>query len=484
MIPDKIKNLYIPDISAEGCDSSGGVSFYEYLTGIGEGQFAALEAIRLYEMCFPLSNAIDKRARAFKGLPIKLYDKKADQFITQGHELLELINQPNAADDEDGFLEQLASYYDITGNVICTGTYANGVDRPPLEIMVRSPAMASIFASRGMGTSGYAGRYTLTPSLSPAETYELDDNQRKFRYIESVRGEGLRDLIHIKRFKASKGENIPLWGQSRARSITLEIQQYIEGNKTNYGTLQNGIRPSGAFVGNTGTELTEAQWNRLKELGKSYAGAKGAGRVFIADGVDFKPMNMSNRDMEYRDLRKDMELSINQRYDIPAANVSDGALTYNNLSTSEYLFYHDSVLPLADTLLAALTTWLIPKYKNSENLMLCYDRAEIPALALKAFEEAEALRKAQVNTDNEIRTVLGYEPLDSDIGDIVYKPANVLPAQDLVNYSASILTANDGLKSYGLERFVNSMMLEVNQATGKHYSRDEALALAKKHGIR
>jgi phage portal protein BeeE len=168
----------------------------------------------------------------------------------------------------------------------------------------------------------------------------------------------------------------------------------------------------------------------VQELAKAYKGAHGAGRVFAADGVDFKPMNLTNRDMEYRDLQKDMEIRINQRYDIPLPLLNEKSTTYNNLATAQFAFYHDAVLPHADVLLEAFNSWLMPKYKGSENLKLTYDASDIPALRLRNFEEAKILSTIHVNTDNELRTTLGWGTRED--GDNVYKPINQAP-QTLVD---------------------------------------------------
>lgn len=474
MIPNVFKE-YIPDITKDPVRQS----FYEFLTALGEGQFAASEAVRLYDSCYPLAGAIDRRAQAFAGLPLKVYDKKAQAFLTTRHPVLDLLAKPNANDKGKDFLYSLAAFFDITGNSMLTGTYAMGkVTMPPLEIMVRCPSHITIQESLANGTTGYAGEYRIQGSNRQLEVYKLDDTQRNFRWIETTNtGEQVRDLVHIKRFNAKAG----LWGTSRAKSIMLEIQQYTEGNKTNLGSLKNGIRPSGAFVGNTGTELTETQWQRVKELADSYKGAQGAGKVFAADGVDFKPMNLTNRDMEYRDLQKDMEIRCNQRYDIPLPLLNEKSTTYNNLATAQFAFYHDAVLPLADVLLESLTLWLMPKYKGSENYEIRYDASDIPALRLRNFEEAKLLRDVHVNTDNEIRTVLGYETRTGS--DEIYKPVNQLPQTVLEQSAERIVEANDGLKSHRQERFIKAIMLEQNKATGTLYTQEEALEMAKRYGI-
>jgi len=167
-----------------------------------------------------------------------------------------------------------------------------------------------------------------------------------------------------------------------------------------------------------------------------------------------------------------MEVRISQRYDIPIPLLKDNAATYNNFAVAQFAFYHDAILPHADLLLGELTAWLMPKFKNSENLVLTYDASDIPALRLRNFEEAKVLRQIASNTDNEIRTIIGYENIEG--GDVVFKPANQLPMDTLANYADTLLESNDGLKSHSVERFVKAMMLECNSTTGKAFTRDEA----------
>ena len=100
-------------------------------------------------------------------------------------------------------------------------------------------------------------------------------------------------------------------------------------------------------------------------------------------------------------------------------------MTLNNLETAELQFFDNAVLPLADRLNDELTRFLMPRYKNSENLRFTYNENDITALRLRMIETAKALSEINVNTVNEVRKVIGDDEIDG--GDVVLRPATLIP---------------------------------------------------------
>lgn len=468
-----IQKNYIPSIYEDTpAPCASGVSFGDYLITSGEHGLAAGEAIRLYLRCLPLAAAIDMRAKAFAGLSIKVYNKSDKKFLTdQNHPVLQFLAHPNNAQSKREFMIAYSSFHDITGNSYLKLTAINE-NSPPLEIFVEDPTAVSIMASTQLGTAGFAGKYAINNSYAGQTDFELDDSSinNRFRYFNH---DGDQELWHIRHFNPLSNGNY-LFGTSPAQPIWLEIQQYIEGNRTNHSSLLRGVRPSGAFTNTSGTPLTKDQWDRLKEMVKLYTGSTGSGKAFAADGVTFVPTQIPNRDMEFQKLQSDMFERISYRFNIPLPLLSNKASSYNNLSTALFQFYDLSVSPAADKLLEELSVFLMRRYPDSENLELRFDKSEVEALKLRSFEEGKALRAIHVTSDNEIRTVLGFE--ETTDGDTIWKPSNLIPAG-----IDSDPTGNDQDPPLP-SKFIESMM-QVKKSDGTYYTATEAYELAVDEGL-
>lgn len=475
MIPDTLTKAApqsIYDVSRRTTLAGEGFvngSFAEFLIAEGLTPLAAYEAIRLYSQCLPYFRAVDLRASGVSSLKLKIWDKKSESFLTQEHEVLELLNKPNADIDQTEFLYAYSSFIDITGNSYLSTNGFPG--RPPLEIHTVNPVQVSATPSTQDGTAGYAGRYEDSDPFAGNAVYNLDDKSGRFRYIRS---DGDGEFWHVRHFNPLRNGN-HLYGQSPAQPIWLEIQQYIEGNSTNYHGLKQGIRPSGVFVNTMGKPLTETQWSRLQEAAAKYSGAKGTGKAFAADGVDFKPAQITNREMEYRGLQQDMLERISYRYGIPLVILTNAAATYNNLATGRYMLYDGSILPHANKLFSDMTNFLMPFYKNSEDFVITYDRSEIDELRLRAFEEAKTMKDIEVFSDNEIRTTTGYEERDG--GDEIYKRNNlVVIGQD------TDTRGNDNDPPTNAGKFVE-LLLQTKKADGTFYTEIEAYKIAQQEGL-
>lgn len=480
MFPETFSNViqtksYSPSIydQSPSPQASGlNFSFGEYLGANGEFDLVAFEAIRLYSKCLPLTAAIDMRARAFANLSIKVFNKTEGKFIDDpNHPVLKLLANPNSGQTRREFLIAYSSFQDITGDSFLT-INSMGENAPPLEIFTKTPTELTIMTSTSVGTAGFPGKYLVNNPFAGQEVFTLNDMvSNRFRYFTD---DGDQELWQSKTFNPLMSGN-HLFGRSPAQAIWLECQQYIEGNLTNHSNLKKGVRPSGAFVNTKEKPLTDTQWARLQELAAKYTGSSGSGKAFAGDGVTFVPTTMDNREMEFQKLQTDMFSRVSYRFNIPIPLFSDKATTYNNLSTALFQFYDLSVTPHAEKLLEELSVFLMRRYPDSENLELRFDKAEVDALKLRSFEEGKALRAINVNSDNELRTVIGYE--ETTDGDVVWKPSMLVPAG-----MDSDTRGNDQDPPIP-SKFMEVMMTTKNKETGEPYTPVEAYEIAMEHGL-
>jgi len=90
-------------------------------------------------------------------------------------------------------------------------------------------------------------------------------------------------------------------------------------------------------------------------------------------------------------------------------------------------------------------------------------------------------RTIQASTDNEIRQTMGDVPITGDLGDQIYKPINVIPAeqaQAIRDNNTDILNINSKPNPNDDSKLLKSIMKEMD------FSEEIALAYMSKHGLR
>jgi HK97 family phage portal protein len=440
------------------------LSFAEFLLNGGNFDLGVREALRLYSKCLPLFNAIDTRAEAFSDIPLKIWDKAAQDFLS-GHKALDLMAEPNAAQSYDEFAYELLSFSDATGNAFMVAS--GRVERPPLEISNVPPWMITF------GTGSRFGILHMPETVQVSmqhgtEFFEGVEESGRIRYFNRDRD---KELWHIRSFNPFRsGGNF--WGMSRARAAWLEIQQYISGNNNNLSQLKRGTRLSMAWVNNRDVELTENQWARMQEEAQKYKGDTNAGGTPILDGMDVKTIQQTNRDMEYAELDNATLKKISLAYKIPLAMVVDKATTFNNLATSNIQLYDRAILPATGRAYSELTRFILSRYDNSENLRFWYNDLDIEALRQRALENAMKRSKIGVNTDNEIRSDLGDEAVEG--GDVLYKANTMIPVgQDLVT--------DDNLDKPAATK---SRFIEIMRKQAPGVSEEELERMARERGLK
>ena len=401
------------------------LAFADFLMNGNNGDLSAFAAIQMYSDSMPLYNAIDMRARHYSQIPIRVFDTAADEFL-EGHPVLDLLQNPNADISGLEFAYAYVSFYDITGNVFLLAT--GRVENPPLELVNIPPQNITFGTSTKFSILNVPDWIQMTATSSGISDMFFaeevrEGNQTSIRYYNTSRD---RELWHMRLFNPKRNAG-NFWGMSKAKPIFLEIQQYLSGNNNNWSILKRGSRMSVAWVNNRGEELTETQWQRLQEEADKYKGDMNAGGTPILDGMDIKDIQSKNTDMQFKELQEAMLSRISVIYGIPLAMLLDKSMTLNNLETSGLLLYDNAVMPLTVYLYDELTRFLLPRYKDTENLILKFAESDIPVLRPRVLENAKRQGELNVNTINEIRTAIGDKPLDEG-GDTVFISSTLVPA--------------------------------------------------------
>lgn len=398
--------------------SFSGNNIFDFLSLNGFSNVSAWQALRYYEQIAPVGTAVDLITDELPSLEISVFDKKDNSYSEEGQEILKFLSHPNAATSGQEFMKAYGTYFTATGEVYLIATGA--VHRKPLELMVQPPQYVNIIN----GDDSFPDAYQVNNN-GVLTTFHRKEVDKRMRYFDSS---GERELWHIKDFNPNASASNHA-GASRLNTIFYEIEQHLEASKHNLALLQNGGRLSMALV--TEQVLDDDTFARLQEqVDRFYSGSQNAGRVFIGEGgLSAHELGKTNRDMDFRNLKRDDAAAIYNRLKIPLPLVTPENMTLANMESARIMLYDNAVIPLCRRLLSELTLFIGGRFGLSETQTLSIDPESIPALQARQIAELKEIKSLDVLTINETRARIGYEEVEG--GDSVLAPAALLPiAQD------------------------------------------------------
>lgn len=414
------------------------LAFADFLIRNNQFDLSFAHQIELYSTVMPFFNPVDIRAEKVADTPIRLFDESAEKFIPE-HDILKLLANPNDMMTGPDFMYAMASFYDITGNV---GILSTGdVTKPPIEMAIISPSR--MIAS---GVDLMAGLV----SNVPTQISLTSDGMTNIIFKPEATPEGIRFYnadrdkeLWVTRSFNPRMNTRTFFGMSRAMPLMFELEQFNEGSINNLANLKNGSRLSMVWQNNRGEPMTDDQWSRMTEMAQKYMGSQNAGGTPVLDGVEAKSIASNNREMEFQQLQADMFARCHVIYDVPLSMVTNEASTFDNVKSGQLSLWDNATGPLNNRLHASLTRFLMPRYGETD-LKLTMNPHDIPALRLRTIEEAEKQNMINVNTVDEIRELLGDEPIASGVGADIYAPATLVPLG-----SAATLGAVDDAQAAG-----------------------------------
>jgi HK97 family phage portal protein len=182
--------------------------------------------------------------------------------------------------------------------------------------------------------------------------------------------------------------------------------------------------------------------NRVMER---YAGADNAGTIGVTAGskLDIKEIGTNNKDMDFAVLQAMAKQAVALTYKVPLPLISTDATSFNNYREAKLALYDDAVLPLADRIFGGLTQLLMPRYgEDPAKTQITFDMDQITALAVRRNEELKLRKALNLESDNELRAMIGREPYKG--GDQFLKPANLIPVGVDLFTEPTVSLARDG----------------------------------------
>jgi HK97 family phage portal protein len=329
-------------------------------------------------------------SQGIAAVPFLLYEKKNGiQHEITHHPILDLLAQPSPYQARCAFMEQIVSSLLLAGNAYIESVC--NYDSLPIELYHLRP-----------------DRMTIIPHESGrpwAFEYTVDQRKRIIHHHHQP----YPKVLHLKFFH-------PLddwYGMSPLEAAATAIDQHNTVSAHNLALLQNGGRPSGAFIIKSSYLSDEQRSSLRNDLKNIYEGHNNAGKILMLEGdFSWQEMGLSPKDLDFIEGKNVSAREIAQAFGVPPMLVGvKGDATFSNYKEARFHLWEDTILPLLEFIIAELNLWLVPYFCQNQRLSIGYDVDHIPALAPKREAHWAKIQDASFLSDNEKREAVGYTPL-------------------------------------------------------------------------
>lgn len=466
-------NSNLPQSNVEKKGYSG-VPFNEYLYNQGFYDLSAYASIMFYRQVSSVYTAVSIITKEVKSIKPVVVDKKTGQHI-EDYPIYSLTDLPNADVTWDEFIEQIATYYTVTGNafVIATGKPS----QPAYEVYCQPPQSVTVV----YGNDGFIYQYNVS-TASYSMSFTRHEVNGRFRFYSQ---DGMREIWHIRTFNPYNQTNTGM-GMSPMVPIYYELRQHMATSEHNLSLLMRGARMS--VLISFKDELSDEQYTRIREEWTNYnTGPQNAGRMYISpQEAVVQEMGINNKDMDFLNLKKEATYAIYNALGVPLPLVSPDQMTYANLEEANLRLYNSAVIPTAKKIYIELNNFLMHRYPDSENLEFIFDPRDIPALEPVKSRMLKEKQSLGIYTINELRIQAGESPVDGANG--IYIPSNVYPVGSTAEPKQQSVTLvqdeeQDDTKSKMRDKYSSIMRAKKDEFGKDLFSEDEIIAFMVKNEL-
>ncbi|GAB4068613.1 phage portal protein [Ancylobacter sonchi] len=304
------------------------------------------------------------------------------------HPLLDLLVRPNARLAGSGLIEAVAGHLLLAGNAYVEAVSLDGRVR---ELHVLRPDRMKVVP----GADGWA------------EAYDYTVGGRTLRFLQDGHGEAfVPPILHLALFNPLDDH----YGTPPLEAAQTALDLHNAAGAWNKALLDNAARPSGALVYGGAGNLSDEQFDRLKdELEANFSGTANAGRPLLLEGgLDWRPLSLSPKDMDFLEARNAAAREIALAFGVPPMLLGiPGDATYANYTEANRVFWRQAVLPMARRIGEGLARWLAPGFGEAP-LELVPDLDAIEALSAEREALWARVGAAGFLSDAEKRAAVGY----------------------------------------------------------------------------
>lgn len=312
-----------------------------------------------------------------------------------------------------------------------SGTEENEIERHPLLDLLKRPndeqslaqLLAGLYAYELIGGNSYLERVALGPNSRPAELWYKRPDRMKIKTNVTTRVGGYEykvnegthvfqpwEILHLKTFN-------PLddwYGMSPLTAAARGVDTFNAGQAHNLAMLQNGARPSGAWISDG--PLEDRVRGRIRGELQEAAQIRNRGRSLILEGgISWQELGVTQKDLDFLNGQADAARQIHAAFGVHPVLTGLETGTFENQKQAMRSAVLMTVFPWLDQLTENLNRWLVPVY--GDDLRLDYDREAFQAISEdqdSLWERATLGWAKGILTRNESRALIGYDQVKED----------------------------------------------------------------------
>lgn len=306
------------------------------------------------------------------------------------HPILEVLNKPNNIQSKSEFIKRLIAFYYIGG------------EAPLHKISTSVKGVKSLYTYRPDRVSFTCTGDTEMPykDITYQSGHETSIDPDKFTLFKNFNP--LDDMDGL-------GHGMSMMQPALKNGDLLNA--FIDWNVS---LLQNGARPSGAFV--TEHMLEDDEYERAhKQLKQKNTGTRNAGKLLLLEGgLSYVKMGENPKDMDWKEGKDSTIIDICCALGVDPILIGYNKFSsYNNKKEAKKDLYTSTVIPLIMELSGILTHFL----ELEEDYYIEGDFSNVSVLQEDEKEKYDRIEKAKYLTINEKRQMVGKDTIDG--GDIV-----------------------------------------------------------------
>ena len=208
----------------------------------------------------------------------------------------------------------------------------------------------------------------------------------------------------------------PISAIASSYNIRENADKYENALFTNMGTLE------GYFT--TKENMHDESFERMKEqIKNNWAGVKNAGKSPLLDnGLEYKPVSQSPRDLSYVELRKNTREEIAAAFGVPLSKIITENVNKANSESGSHDYESDTIQPRLVSLAEEINSDICPLY--SDNIFCAFDNP-VREDAQIIIDRNVKYATVGIKNRNEIRKEEGLPPIEGL--DIPLNPSNTIP---------------------------------------------------------
>ena len=361
-----------------------GLQFFEMQMPPGWGYQSYLKAYGEIGWLFAVVNII---AQAVAKVDWHLFELNKDGERTEiiRHDLIDLFNKMNPFQTRYQFMYLATMYKMLVGEEFWVLNFDGS--KQPKEVWLAPPAYMAVV---------------------PHPTKYIDHYEyRRQNFLKTFTVE---EIIHIK----TPNPYNEYRGLSPAQALTVDLDSERFASRYQLKLFSNDGTP-GFLIKFPAADLPpmETRKELMQEWDERYKGFRNRGKTAFLFGGEPSVITMTNRDMDFKELRKFNRDAILGAYHVPRSVIGiTEDVNRANAEAGNYTFAMYTIHPELAALREALNKELCPLY--ADNLYLDFENP-IPEDETAQINNAVNLFKAAVITRNDALQMVGMEPLEDEL---------------------------------------------------------------------